>query len=152
MLHFFAAGRDGLSRLQCAGDRPLVVAELERRKPLKKQRKRLRPMHHRLCDPTREGLGSQAADFDVTPAERVHVRQADQGARAKPFRHVALPRAPVRARVFLLRRGRAWSRTRTARQRELDAVLRRGLKTSTTIRVPPGCFSCSIPSRRRHGT
>ena len=76
MLHAFAAGIGGVSRLVGPSCSLLEVAESERGKPLQKQRERHDPCVTVLAA-QRQRFGSPRNGLDVTPLEVMHVSQPD---------------------------------------------------------------------------
>ena len=149
MLHDFAAVIGGVSRLQGERGSLLVVAKLERGKPLKKQRER-----HDPCITTfaaqRQRLGRKCPNFGVTPAERVHVRQTDQRPRSEPSSRVSDRERPFEPELSFLVQA-ALRPEPEQRASKFDALLGKGRRRQGPFERRR-TFSCSIRSCRRHGT
>ena len=115
----------------------LVVAELKRGKPLKKQRERHDPGITVLAA-QRQRLGARRSDLEVTSLEVVHVRQTDERPRPQRSRHVNGNRErPFEPELSLLEQA-ALRPEPEQRAGELDALLGEGRRRQAPIRAPPG--------------
>ena len=138
-----------LARLQSTRGSLLVVAEFKRGKPLKKQRERHDPCITVLAA-QRQRLGATTS-LDVTPLEVMHVRQTDQ--RPRPQRSGARTRGrerPFEPLPSLLEQPRLVQNQNSAPASSTPFSARDGdVKAhSSAART----FSCSIRSRRSHGS